>query len=77
MLTRLVPWFRAIKNRLLSVFRHNRPPATSASSASCASGACVIEFYVPEHFQAPQRRWVAPEVRGKVIEFSGRRTKSA
>jgi len=69
MLTLLVPWFRAIRNWLFAVFGHDGPPA---ASSSCASRARVIEFHVPETFQAPQRRWAPPGARGKLIEFSMR-----
>jgi hypothetical protein len=78
MLTRLVPWFHAVKNWLFAVFGHDRPSAASAASVLCASGARVIEFHVPETFHAPQRAWHTPQARGKLIEFSTRRvTKSA
>ena len=69
MLARLVSRFPAIKNWLRAVFRHDRPPTTSASYASRAR---VIEFYVPETFQAPQREWRTQQARGKLIEFSAR-----
>jgi hypothetical protein len=78
MLIPLVPWFQAIRNWLFAVFGHDRPPAVFAGSVSCASLARVIEFRVPETFQAPQRIWLPAEARGKVIEFSTHRvTKSA
>ena len=75
MLTLFVPWFQAIRNWLLALFGHDRAPAASASFAPRAR---VIEFHVPETFQAPQRIWLSAEARGKVIEFSTHRvTKSA
>ena len=74
MLTRLVPWFRAIKNWLFAVFGHDRRPA---ASATCASGGCVIQFYIPETFQASQRPWSPPQARGKLIEFSARGVKKS
>jgi hypothetical protein len=81
MLTLLVLWFYSIKNRLFATFGYFRPRAAStaftSAASSCAPGARVIEFYVPETFQAPQRRWLPPEVRGKVIEFSARRVKKS
>jgi hypothetical protein len=80
MLIRLVPWFHAIKNWLFAVFGHKRP-AAFAASASCASssasGARVIEFYVPATFQSPQRRLFPSQARGKVIEFSARGVKKS
>jgi len=75
MLTLLVPWFRAIRNWLFAVFGHDRPSAASAASASCACPARVIEFHIPETFQAWQRTWLPAEARGKVIEFSAHRVK--
>ena len=33
------------------------------------SGPRVIAFHVPATFQSPQRRWLPPEARGKLIEF--------
>src|SRR5215470_17206641 len=72
MLILLVPWFQAIRDWLFAVFGHDRRSAASAGSVSCASRARVIEFRVPETFQAPQRRWVPPGARGKLIEFSMR-----
>jgi hypothetical protein len=72
MLIPLVPWFQAIRNWLFAIFGDDRPRAASAASVSCASLARVIEFHVPETFQAPQRRWVPPGARGKLIEFSMR-----
>ena len=71
MLIQLVRWFQAIRNWLFAVFGHDRPGA-SAASASCTCRARLIEFHVPETFQAPQRRWVPPGARGKLIEFSMR-----
>jgi len=80
MLTRLLPWFHAIKNWLFATFGPDRKHvafAASAAPTSTTPGARVIEFYVPETFQAPQRRWLPPEVRGKVIEFSARGVKKS
>jgi hypothetical protein len=45
--------------------------ASGPGSAPKAS-ARVIEFYVPAAFQRPERRWIPPEARGKLIEFPGR-----
>jgi hypothetical protein len=73
MLVPLVPWFQAITNWLFALFGRERRRATSAS---CAPGSRVIEFRVPENFQA-QRRWGPPEVRGKVLEFSARRVRKS
>ena len=70
----LVPWFQALKNWLFAVFSHDRP---SAASNLCASGARVIEFHVPESFQARQRAWLPAEARGKLIEFSAHRVKKS
>jgi hypothetical protein len=47
------------------------------SSTGAASGARVIEFYVPATFQLPERRWIPPEARGKLIEFPKRRVKKS
>ena len=69
MLIPLVPWFQAIRNWLFAVFGHDGPPA---GPAPCSSRARVIEFHVPETFQAPQKLWVPPGARGKLIEFSMR-----
>ena len=44
----------------------------SAPGAASKPRARVIEFYVPATFQRPERRWVPPETRGKLIEFPGR-----
>jgi hypothetical protein len=57
-----VPWLHAVLNRLF-VFLCRR---------ARESRARVIEYYVPENFQTPQRRWLPGEDRGKLIEFSGR-----
>jgi hypothetical protein len=46
--------------------------STGASGTRAASSARVIEFYVPATFQLPQRRWLPPEARGKLIEFPAR-----
>ena len=57
-----VPWLHAIVNRLLAFFgRRVQAPR-----------ARMIEYYVPENFQTPQRLWLPGEDRGKVIEFSER-----
>jgi hypothetical protein len=32
----------------------------------------VIEFYIPATFRLPERPWVPPEARGKLIEFPTR-----
>jgi hypothetical protein len=47
------------------------------SSTSAASGARVIEFYVPATFQLPERRWIPLESRGKLIEFPRSRVKKS
>ena len=47
------------------------------SGTGPASDARVIEFYVPATFQLPERRWIPPESRGKLIEFPGRRVRKS
>ncbi len=77
-----VPWLDAVKSSLFAASdADDQPPAASTSDASSASspsapscaasasGARVIEFYVPATFQLPERRWSPPEARGKLIEF--------
>ena len=50
----------------------------SGTGASSHPGGRVIEFYVPATFQLPERRWIPPEARGKLIQFpAGRVRKSA
>jgi hypothetical protein len=34
----------------------------------------VIRFYVPLHYIPKQRGWVAPELRGKVLQFRTKRS---
>ena len=46
--------------------------SSSSSGAVFKSSARVIEFYIPATFQRPERRWIPPEARGKLIEFPGR-----
>lgn len=36
----------------------------------------VIQFYVPDRFR-PKTKWVAPALRGKVLQFPARRKKTA
>lgn len=77
MFTLLVPWFNVITNWLFVAPGDlaptaNAPCVASAPSPSCASGARVIEFHVPATFQLPERRWLPPEARGKLIEFPTR-----
>jgi hypothetical protein len=70
MLIPLVPWLHAITKFVVS--GDDLPLLSSAScqvSSSCAAGARVIEFYVPATFQSPERRWLPPEAKGKLIEF--------
>jgi hypothetical protein len=57
-----VPWLRAVINRLFGFFGRR----------ARESRARMIEYYVPENFQTPQRPWLSGEGRGKLIEFSGR-----
>ncbi|HMF89932.1 MAG TPA: hypothetical protein VKL40_04760 [Candidatus Angelobacter sp.] len=61
--------------QLAAVGGDDPPTAESrqdAPSSSDAADARVIEFYVPATFQLPQRRWLPPEERGKLIEFPAR-----
>lgn len=39
------------------------PPEPSAARGR------VIEFYIPATFRLPERPWLPPEARGKLIEF--------
>ena len=48
------------------------PGSSSSSGAVSKSTARVIAFYIPATFQRPERRWIPPEARGKLIEFPGR-----
>jgi hypothetical protein len=34
----------------------------------------VIQFYVPMHYVPKQRRWVAPDLRGKVLQFRAKKS---
>jgi hypothetical protein len=79
MLIPFVPWFHGITiwQFAASGGEGQQPAAwtSDAVSPSCeasASGASVIEFYVPATFQLPERRWIPPEARGKLIEFPAR-----
>jgi hypothetical protein len=74
MLARLVSRFHAIKSWLCAVFGHNGP---ASAWTSPASGARVIEFYVPKTFQAPERAGRPAQTHGKVIEFPGRGVKKS
>jgi hypothetical protein len=47
-------------------------PCNDDLPKSSAPRGRVIEFYVPATFQRPERRWLPPEARGKLIEFPKR-----
>jgi hypothetical protein len=58
--------------QLTAVGDGEQRPAASGPGAASSSGGRVIEFYVPATFQLPERRWLPPEERGKLIEFPAR-----
>lgn len=82
MLVLLVPWFNAITGCFFAAPGGEfQLPAACVSGASTSSATSdeespsrgrVIEFYVPDTFQLPERRWIPAEERGKVIEFPTR-----
>jgi hypothetical protein len=39
--------------------------------------AIVIEYYIPEKFRTQSGTWIPPEQRGKIIQFSAAKKKSA
>jgi hypothetical protein len=39
--------------------------------------AIMIEYYVPEKFRKQSGKWTPPEQRGKIIQFSAAKKKSA
>jgi len=49
----------------------------SGAGGSPQSGGRVIEFYVPATFQLPERRWIPPEARGKLIQFPARNVRKS
>ena len=57
-----VPWLKAILNWVFSCLSRRAP----------AQRGLMIDYYVPEDFQTPQRLWLPPEDRGKVLKFSAR-----
>lgn len=59
MLIQIVPWLFAGASWQILV----PGPNPTASSPR------VIQFHVPLTFQAPEKRWLPPEARGKLIEF--------
>ena len=67
MLVLRVPWLYAILNWLFGLFSGSEP----------MSRARMIEYHVPENFQAPLRPWLPGEGRGKLIEFSARGTRKS
>ena len=77
MLILFMPWLHAMTTWFFAApgggaeLPAKSEPAT-APATSGESGARVIEFYVPDTFQLPARRWVPAEERGKVITFSTR-----
>jgi hypothetical protein len=78
MLLLLMPWFNTITCFFAAPGGDVQPLAVSASGSPATtdeeppSRGCVIEFYVPDTFQLPERRWIPAEERGKVIEFPTR-----
>jgi len=78
MLVLFVPWFNAIMWFFAAPGGDVQPLAAYASGSPATSDeeppskGRVIEFYVPDTFQLPERRWIPAEERGKVIEFPTR-----